>query len=298
MGTSPRQRIVVVHFEDVKAVISRMTGALVRAFLIMVLIATPSAILPGTGTDTQQMVALIALCGGALTYAEYNATYPSITEFRDAPPFNRIRYCTLLITVFMLSAIQAAPIMATPINRFCEAIGLLFGTALDFPYSPVRLATMMLTTGADPQSLLALRTAAATAYIISLFALAIFVISLKLRGWPSRNQAFNVWVNLPTFEPTVGGDVVDRLERDARFNLSLGFLLPFVVPGVVILISSGIHPMTLTAPQTLIWAMTAWAFLPASLLMRGVAMRRIADMIRSRRAATALGEEPELAAVH
>jgi hypothetical protein len=29
--------------------------------------------------------------------------------------------------------------------------------------------------------------------------------------------------------------------------------------------------------------MAAWAFLPASLLMRGVAMARIADMIRTKR---------------
>ena len=26
--------------------------------------------------------------------------------------------------------------------------------------------------------------------------------------------SFNVWINLPTFDPTTGGDVVERLERD------------------------------------------------------------------------------------
>ena len=73
-----------------------MTGAAVRAFLVMVLVATPSVILPGIGTDTKQMVALVALFAGALTFAEYNATYPSLVEFRDAPPFNRIRFLMLL----------------------------------------------------------------------------------------------------------------------------------------------------------------------------------------------------------
>jgi hypothetical protein len=38
-------------------------------------------------------------------------------------------------------------------------------------------------------------------------------------------------------------------------------------------------PIILDDPQTLIWAVSAWAFLPASLLMRGVALSRVAQMI-------------------
>jgi hypothetical protein len=107
---------------------------------------------------------------------------------------------------------------------------------------------------------------------------------LKLAGWPSTKNAFNVWVNLPTFEPTAGGDVVDRLERDARVNLGIGFLLPFVVPALIAAATSGLPAAAVTSPQPLIWTAAAWAFLPASLLMRGVAMARVADMIRVKRA--------------
>jgi hypothetical protein len=63
----------------------------------------------------------------------------------------------------------------------------------------------------------------------------------------------------------------------------LGVLLPFLIPAVVSLASIGFEPLTLTSPQTLIWTMTAWAFLPASLVMRGIAMGRIATMIRQKR---------------
>lgn len=267
--------------------VSRVTGALTRAFLVMVLVVTPSVLLPGVGTDTKQMVALIALFGGALTFAEYNAAYPSLVEFRDAQPFNRIRFLMLFVIVFTLSVIAAAKGDPTPMTRLFEAMGVLIGHAMDFPYSPVRLATMMMAEGASPTQMLAVRTAAGTAYILSLLALAFFVLVLKLKGWPSKNQAFNVWVNLPTFEPTAGGDVIERLERDARVNLSLGFLLPFLIPAVVSLASIGFEPLTLTSPQTLVWTIAAWAFLPASLLMRGVAMGRIAAMIRSKREANA-----------
>ena len=154
---------------------------------------------------------------------------------------------------------------------------------MDFPYSPVRLATLMMTDGASDEQVVAVRTAAGTAYILSLVSLAFFVLIFKLRAWPGRQHAFNVWVNLPTFEPTAGGDIVDRLERDARANLALGFLLPFLIPAIVSLASVGFQPLTLTSPQTLIWTMTAWAFLPASLLMRGIAMGRVAAMIRMKR---------------
>ncbi|MEZ5798512.1 MAG: hypothetical protein R3D63_14195 [Paracoccaceae bacterium] len=199
----------------------------------------------------------------------------------------------LFLIVFSLSVITVAQQSDAPFARLFEAVGLLVGHAMDFPYSPVRLATMMMTDGASEAQVLAVRTAAGTSYILSLVSLAFFVLVFKLKGWPDRNSAFNVWVNLPTFEPTAGGDVVDRLERDARGNLALGFLLPFLIPAVISLASIGFEPLTLTSPQTLIWTMTAWAFLPASLLMRGIAMGRIARMIREKRDSNGgLAEEP------
>jgi len=92
-----------------------------------------------------------------------------------------------------------------------------------------------------------------------------------------------VWVNLPLFDPTTGGDVLQRLSRDARINIVLGFLLPFAIPAVVKLAADLVNPITLENPQTLIWTMSAWAFLPASMIMRGIALQRIADMIRDQR---------------
>jgi hypothetical protein len=143
----------------------------------------------------------------------------------------------------------------------------------------------MLEDGATASQIIQVKIAAGTAYLVSLFSLGLFVIVLKLAGWPSTKSAFNVWVNLPTFEPTAGGDVVDRLVRDSHANLAVGFLLPFVVPAIVAVLTTGIPAETLTSPQTLIWTMALWAYLPAALIMRAVAMARIADMIRIKRAA-------------
>ncbi|WP_374645133.1 hypothetical protein [Tabrizicola sp.] len=274
--------------------LNRAFTSAVRAFLVMILVVLPSVILPGIGPDTKQIVALVALFAGALVFFEYNAIYPSLVEFRDGAPYNRIRYLMLLAIVLLLSLIVADGEEPTTISRLVRALGEVVGSALDFPYSPVRLATLMLAENATAAQVLDMRTTAGTAYMVSLMSLAIFVIVLKLAGWPSTKSAFNVWVNLPTFEPTAHGDVVDRLERDSRVNLAVGFLLPFVVPALIVGLTAGLPPGTLTSPQTLIWTMAAWAYLPASLLMRGVAMARIADMIRTKRDLK-LAEEAALA---
>ncbi|WP_172600802.1 hypothetical protein [Cereibacter sphaeroides] len=264
-------------------VFSRLSGALLRAALVVLLLALPSVLLPGVGADGQQMVALAALFGGVLTLVEYNATYPGLVEFRDAPPFNRLRFALLLVMVLTLTLMQREASDPSALTALSARAACAVGTAMDFAYSPVRLATLMLSDRATPEQTAVLRNAAGISYLIATAAVAMFVAVIRLNRWPSRNLAFNVWVNLPTFEATAGGDVVQRLLRDARFNVALGFLLPFLIPIAVKIGTSGLDPLTLASPQALVWITVAWAFLPASLLMRGVGMARIAEMIREKR---------------
>jgi hypothetical protein len=278
------------------AVISRLVGACLRGFLVMLLIATPALLLPGVSTDTAQVIVFIGLFAAVLTVFEYNAAYPCLYEFRDAPPFNRIRFISLLITVFLLSLILKGEVHPTLLTDLTRAIGSLVGQAIDVPYSPVRLVVLMLPESAPVSQLDLLRALAGLAYLTSLVSLAVFYIALRLQGWPLQNGSFNVWVNLPTFDPTSGGDVVTRLRRDSHVNISLGILLPFLMPAVVASASSLFGSVSLTNPQTMIWTVAAWAFLPASLLMRGIAMGRIAGMIADKRRQTTLDDSGLLAA--
>lgn len=286
-----RQCTGLVRTRGSRALFSRLSGAVVRMVLVMVMVTLPSVLLVDVTADTKQMVALVALFVGMLTFVEYNATYPSLIEFRDAPPFNRVRFLMLLATVFCLSMIARGREIPSTLTELTDAVGTLIGISMDFPYSPVRLATLMMSSDASLEQVAAVRTAAGMAYLISLISLGIFVVLLKAGRWPNREAVFNVWVNLPTFDPSAGADVVERLTRDARVNIALGFLLPFLIPAVVKISASGFQPLELTSPQTLIWTLTAWAFLPASLFMRGIAMGRIADMIRDTRTANRLAEE-------
>lgn len=271
----------------VRAMISRLSGAVLRALLVVMVIATPSALLPVTNADTVEIVVLVAIVGALFTLIEYNSNYPSLVEFREAPPFNRVRFLALFACVLLLSMIARGQVYPTTLTEMFGAIGHEVGLWIDFPYSPVRLVVLMMPAESSPLLIERVRTAAGLSYLISLMALIFFVVVLRLRHWPARVGGFNVWVNLPTFDPTAGGDVVQRLRRDAQINLILGFLLPFVIPALVKLASDLLNPVSLENPHTLIWTVTAWAFLPASLFMRGIALDRVAQMISNQRRAFA-----------
>ncbi|MFT4708597.1 MAG: hypothetical protein ACI9PU_002447 [Ascidiaceihabitans sp.] len=266
--------------------IARIAGASARGILVALLLATPSLLLPSVAQESSRVVLLMAMLAGFLTFAEYNAKSPSIVEFRDAGPFNRLRFVALFSTIFMLSLITKGKTDPTAVTNALTSIGMIIGNAIDFPFSPVRLVVLMLPNTADADVVTAVRTSAGLSYLISLIAMTAFLFLVRVMNWPARKGAFNVWINLPLFDPTAGGDVLYRLRRNARFNIALGFLLPFFIPAVVKMAADLIHPITLENPQTMIWTMSAWAFLPASMIMRGIAMGKIADMIEEKRRRT------------
>lgn len=262
---------------------ARITGAAMRAVLVSLLIATPALLVPSVPREASQIVMLIALLAALMTLVEYSANFPSIVEFRDAPPFNRLRFIALFATVFLLSAICRGKTDPTLLTGALTYAGAALGNAVDFPFSPVRLVVLMLPEDTNADVVASVRTAAGLAYMVSLMVMMVFLFLVRVLGWPARQASFNVWINLPLFDPTAGGDVLYRLKRDARVNIALGFLLPFVIPAVVKLAADLIDPISFANPQTLIWTMTAWAFLPASMIMRGIAMNRVAEMIEDKR---------------
>ncbi|MDO6588767.1 MULTISPECIES: hypothetical protein [Rhodobacterales] len=264
------------------SVFTRLSGAIIRAFMVVILVVMPALLLPRDAQDNLQIVVLFAIFAAIFTIAEYSSASPSIIEFREAPPFNRVRFTTLFATVLCLSMVFRGYVSPSGITELFQQAGAGIGAAADFPYSPVRLMVLMLPQDTSAQMVARVRDGAGLSYMISAFAIIWFVIVLRLQQWPRREGPFNVWVNLPTFN-SAGGDVVERLERDGRINVILGFLLPFLVPAVLKLFASFGTPVRLDDMHTLLWMVAAWAFLPASILMRGVALSRVAQMIRMQR---------------
>ena len=185
----------------------------------------------------------------------------------------------------LLSLLARHPLDATGLTALVHNLGFRIGETLDFAYSPVQLTVLMLPLETATESLEIIRSAAGIAYVVAAAAILCFALAIRVANWPLRNGAFNVWVNLPLFDPTTGGDVVARLQRDARINIIIGILLPFAIPATVKLASGLMDISQLTSPQVLVWMITAWAFVPASMIMRGMAMLRVADLIAEKRRA-------------
>ena len=271
---------------EVVAVLSRLLGALLRAMLVVVVVSTPSLLIPGTTEEAAQVVMLIALAFGAFTALEYGSTFPALVEFRDAPPFNRVRILSLFVMLIVLSLVARGAQGAgdTSLVLVLTALGMVPGHLMDFAWSPLAVVLAHLPEGQAALSDVQVTAMAGLALLVMLGGLAIFGLLLRMRQWPNRGQAFNVWVNLPTFDPTMGGDVVARLNRDARVNILLGLVATFILPVAGLEVAGHFDLLLLTSPQVMVWGIALWMFLPLSMVMRGLAMLRVAEMIRERRA--------------
>ncbi|WP_324752827.1 hypothetical protein [Roseovarius sp. Pro17] len=263
--------------------VSHVAGAALRAILVAVLVALPSLMLAQGAQETSQIILLIAIVAGLLTFVDYSAKSPTIIEFRFASPINRIKFVALALTVLTLSSIARGGANPGSLTLLLGDFGRMLGGALDFPYSPVRHVLLLVPAHTPLAVADFVGIAAGLSYSASLVMVVLFAIMVRVTGWPVRRGAFNVWMNLPMFDPTRGGDVVHKLQREAGINISLGFLMPFLLPVIVTVMQGVFETASVLHAHTLIWMICGWAFLPAGLVMRGIAMYRVAELISAKR---------------
>ena len=265
-----------------------------RALLMAFLVVIPSLVLPGTSSDAAQMAALVALVAAVVTFAEYSSEYPTFLEFRNAPPFNRLRFLALFFCVWFAALLMASETRDPSLPpTLLEMLAFSAASVLDFPYSPVRLMSIAFSDLPVWFDVVSATRIASLLMTVSMIALFIFWVHARFIFWPIRKMAFNFWINLPLFDPTSGRDVLFRLKRDAHFNLALGFLLPFLIPALLRLWIGAFDSSMLALPEIMIWVLCAWAFLPMSLMMRGIALFRVAALIEEKRR-RAYAQEDEL----
>ena len=262
---------------------SNVPGAGIRALLVAFLVVFPALAIPSIAADTAQSTILLAVFVGGLVFAEYASEYPGLIEFRFAAPFNRTRFALVALMALFLSLVQRNIVDPGMLSGLAATAAAACGQMLDFAGSPFRLLTAALPDSLPAWHLALVRDGAALALVLAATTVAGFVTAIRLNAWPMGQGPFNVWINLPTFDPTAGNDVVLRLQRHARINVVLGLLLPFLLPLALLASELLFRPLTLMSPMGYVWGIVAWAYLPASLVMRGVAMARVARMIRASR---------------
>lgn len=261
----------------------RLAGALLRGLLVVAVIALPALLLPGVSRNSLEISVIFGAMAAAFTLFEYGARQPGLVDFRYAPPYNRGRFVTLaallVALVFLVRADGGQAGFGPGYLAFADRVGGF----LDFPFSPVRLATSVLAAGREAEFALLVHRLAAVAVMISVAGILFFTLLLWLFRWPQGREKFNLWVNLPTFVPSTGRDVERRLLWGGRLNVLIGLSLPLTL---VVLSSRAIgwlDPQALTSRLTLVWVVALWAFLPASFILRGMALMKVGWLVKRAR---------------
>jgi hypothetical protein len=240
--------------------------------------------LPGVSRAAQEISLIVGALAGAFAFFEYASSHPGLVEFRFAPPFNRVRYFTLLMQLVLLIFVCRHTVSPDEITTRVDEFAAMLWSRLDMPFSPVRLVTEMLAEGTPDAYRQLLSKAAALSFTVAFTSLTLFTLVLWFFGWPVRRENFNLWVNLPTFEPASARDVERRLMRDGFANVIIGLALLYLLPVIASRSSGWYDPVALQRFQPLVWTIAFWAFLPAAFVIRGAALMKISYLVkRSRR---------------
>jgi len=266
-------------------VFKRLPGAVARAVMVIIVLALPAFLLPNISQAAQEISLIIGGIVAAFTLFEYASTHPGLIDFRFAPPYNRIRFFTFSVQVGLLVFLSRAAVGQDPFSPALLQWADRCVEYLDFPLSPVNIAVAMVGSDGDQVFTTLIARAAALSYAISFASMAFFALVLWLFKWPVGRKNFNLWINLPTFEPSSGRDVERRLRRDGVINILAGIGLPYVIPAFVSRASGWFDPSVLGNNQPLIWGVTLWSFVPASLVIRGAALLKVGYLVKKSRGA-------------
>lgn len=258
--------------------LTRLTGGLIRALLVVVIIAAPAFMLPSVSQAAQEISLIVGAIIGAFTMFEYASSHPGLIDFRFAPPYNRIRFITFCVLVLTLVFLCRATAGGDG-GQMLE-IGDAAAALVNFPLSPVNTTASLIGEGAEPAQQDLLRRALSLSFLIAFVSFAFFGLMLWFFKWPVGREKFNLWANLPTFEPSSGRDVQRRMVRDGFANILIGISTPYVLPVLASRSGGWFDPSVLQNFQPLIWGCVAWAFVPASMIIRGAALLKVAWLVK------------------
>jgi hypothetical protein len=217
---------------------------------------------------------------GMFTFFEYGSTTPGFVDFRYAPPYNRFRAFTIAMQVVTITLVCRAVELGLSdsmlVNWAQQAAQML-----DFKYSPVSMAidNILSDSRFSDTTAILLVYSITTSFVVGVGMTLGLSTLLWVFGWPRDRENFNLWANLPTFQPSDGAAIPKRLRRDAYFNIILGVVLIYALPFIP---KYGFDWLTVDIfenNQALLWATTLWVFIATSLIARASAMLKIARIL-------------------
>lgn len=251
-------------------------GALIRALILGVIIATPSFILPDIPNVARELSMIIAAIIAAFALFEYASKSPGFVDFRFAPPYNRFR-----IGILAALAIGASLVVRASRAGNEEILAWADWTRSYTltPNSPVDFALGKIATFETASSTLLLTQVFSSVFFISLTLTALMSTLLWVFKWPFGRTQFNLWANLPTFTPAEVSLTGRRLRRDGWLNVFLSIALFYLFPFIFPLIQDSLGPDLFGNSHSLVWVATIWAFLPAFMFIRGTSLIKISRIL-------------------
>jgi len=250
-----------------------------RAAMVFLLVLLPALMLTATAIPDPTFIFLLALFSSVFIFFEYSADAPVMIEFRDARPYNRLRFLCVAIILLGETAVVNLNTNAGAASQLIFSMGALTYYVLDFGISPLRLMASLLASGETGMAPPVIKAAVGFVFLSSFVGVALFVVVLRVSEWPSHCRMLNLWVNLPTFEATIGTNPLRRLDRIARVNFFLGGILPFLVPMVSILGLRFFDASFSISLHTAVWVIALWGIVPTVYIMRGLVIERLTDIM-------------------
>jgi len=253
--------------------------------MVATMVVIPAVMLPDVSPNSAELTMLLAAIAAAFVMFEYGFSSPSLIEFRFAAPYNRLRFALLAALVVLLVYAFRGPVETTAASLAISDFARASYDFWNFSYSPLQsFLALAETAGSESQVLLG--NASGLALSVSAIGVILPGVIVWTFGWPLGRDNFNLWINMPTFD--VGShNAPTTLRRTAFMSIAFGLSFPFLAPQAALAFLGPLEPVSSSNNQFLLWMIAIWCFVPATSLLRAIALFRIAKLIGQERAAEA-----------
>ena len=250
--------------------LARFNFALLRGCIIAAFVLFFSALIEQGGSAEGDLFYLVfGLAAGLLVFIEYSFETPSVTEFRFAPPYNRLRLIIAFVVAFFLSLGAFENVLPG-----FQHSAILPNSSFDALPSPIYFIKegLALDAGVPNEWLFeAIASAAFFGAILTLIAAAVLWISI----WPLRPQGFNLWENMPNFHTRSGFKASDQLMADAIFNFAFFLVLPYSIAFIGYLMREYLSFDFASSPILTFWFLFLFITVPLFALFKALALVKI-----------------------
>ncbi|WP_188674240.1 hypothetical protein [Neptunicoccus cionae] len=261
-----------------RAVLTRLAGASVRAALVAAMIVLPVIVLPELSPNSADLAILAAAIAAAFVIFEYGFTTPSLIEFRFAAPYNRFRFAILALLLTGIAFAFSEPVSSTGTSLAVSGFAKTSAQIWDFTGSPLTFFEgLTANMGATSQRLVT--NAAALALSLTAITLVVSSVVIWNFSWPLHAENFNLWINMPNFDVAVDEETQDTLRQSGLVSLIIGFTLPYLIPEAAFAFVGPLHPINSGNSLLLLWMIVIWCFVPAVSILRAVALYKVANLL-------------------